>query len=282
VPQHKETDEKDVEKMQEFLHPLKKLLILTGAGISTESGIPDYRSEGVGLYATSTKRPITHKDFMESTKRRQSYWARNFVGWPRWSSFQPNATHLTFASWERLGRVQHVVTQNVDQLHYKAGSKNVIELHGTNSLVKCMSCSYSCPRITFQRRLEEINPNVVTRSKEMRPDGDVELSEEEVAGFSVPNCPKCDTGILKPSVVFFGDNVPKDRVNKVRKEVESSDGVLVVGSSLFVFSGYRFVIQAKELGLPVAILNIGATRADKIVDLKIEAKAGEVLPRIVM
>ena len=116
----------------------------------------------------------------------------------------------------------------------------------------------------------------------MRPDGDVELSQEEVAGFFVPNCPKCDTGILKPSVVFFGDNVPKDRVNKVRKEVESSDGVLVVGSSLFVFSGYRFVVQAKELGLPVAILNIGATRADKIVDLKIEAKAGEVLPRIVM
>lgn len=157
----------------------------------------------------------------------------------------------------------------------------MIELHGTNSLVICTSCSYSCPRITFQRRLEELNPDTVAWSSDIRPDGDVEMSEEEVASFSVPNCPKCDSGIMKPSVVFFGDNVPRHRVDKVRREVEKSDGMLVVGSSLFVFSGYRFVVQAKELGLPIAILNIGPTRADKIVDLKIEAKAGEVLPRVV-
>jgi len=185
VPQHKETQERDIELLQEFLNPSKRLLVLTGAGISTESGIPDYRSEGVGLYATSSKRPIQHKTFMESLKARQSYWARNFVGWPRWSSTRPNSAHLTLAAWERQGRLRHVVTQNVDQLHYKAGCKNVVELHGTNSLVKCMTCSFSIPRMTFQRRLEELNPTMETLASEqmMKPDGDVELSPEEVANF---------------------------------------------------------------------------------------------------
>jgi len=284
VPQHKETQERDIELLQEFLNPSKRLLVLTGAGISTESGIPDYRSEGVGLYATSSKRPIQHKTFMESLKARQSYWARNFVGWPRWSSTRPNSAHLTLAAWERQGRLRHVVTQNVDQLHYKAGCKNVVELHGTNSLVKCMTCSFSIPRMTFQRRLEELNPTMETLASEqmMKPDGDVELSPEEVANFRVPNCPKCDTGILKPYVVFFGDNVPKPRVEFVRKQVEESDALLVVGSSLFVFSGYRFVTQARDLGIPIAVVNIGPTRADAIVDLKIEAKAGDVLPKILL
>jgi len=284
VPQHKETQERDIELLQEFLNPSKRLLVLTGAGISTESGIPDYRSEGVGLYATSSKRPIQHKTFMESLKARQSYWARNFVGWPRWSSTRPNSAHLTLAAWERKGRLRHVVTQNVDQLHYKAGCKNVVELHGTNSLVKCMTCSFSIPRMTFQRRLEELNPTMETLASEqmMKPDGDVELSPEEVANFRVPNCPKCDTGILKPYVVFFGDNVPKPRVEFVRKQVAESDALLVVGSSLYVFSGYRFVTQARDLGIPIAVVNIGPTRADAIVDLKIEAKAGDVLPKILL
>jgi NAD-dependent deacetylase sirtuin 4 len=205
--------------------------------------------------------------------------------------------------------VQHIVTQNVDQLHYKvlcsadlqlsvqAGCRSVVELHGTNSLVTCTTCTFTSPRIQFQetyndltgltksppqRRLEELNPDMRTWSQEIRPDGDVELSEDQVLGFKVPGCPKCDTGILKPFVVFFGDNVPRPRVEKVRSQVEQADALLVVGSSLFVFSGYRFVTQAKELGLPVAVLNIGATRADSLVDLKIEAKAGDVLPRIDM
>jgi len=282
VPQHKETQERDIELLQEFLNPSKKLLVLTGAGISTESGIPDYRSEGVGLYATSSKRPIQHKTFMESNKARQSYWARNFVGWPRWSATRPNSAHLALAAWERQGRLQYVVTQNVDQLHYKAGCRNVVELHGTNSMVTCMTCSFSIPRMTFQRRLEELNPAMETLASEqmMKPDGDVELAPEEVENFRVPSCPKCDTGILKPYVVFFGDNVPKPRVESVRRQVEQSDALLVVGSSLFVFSGYRFVTQARDLGIPIAIVNIGPTRADSIVDLKIEAKAGDVLPKI--
>lgn len=282
VPKHSQTRQGDIELLQEFLEPVKRLLVLTGAGISTESGIPDYRGEGVGLYATSDKRPMQHKTFMESAKARKSYWARNFVGWPRWSSLQPNAAHLALAGWERGGRLQHLVTQNVDQLHYKAGCKGVVELHGTNSMVTCMSCTYSGPRMTFQRRLESANPSWEAWSSEVKPDGDVELSAEQVAGFHVPNCPKCEEGILKPYVVFFGDNVPKPRVEAVRRHVEQSDALLVVGSSLFVFSGYRFVTQARELGLPIAILNIGATRADALATLKIEAKAGDVLPRIAL
>jgi len=282
VPEHRETQELDVQRLQEFIEPSRRLLVLTGAGISTESGIPDYRSEGVGLYATSTKRPIQHKTFMESSKARQSYWARNFVGWPRWSSTLPNPAHLALAAWEAAGRLQGVVTQNVDQLHYKAGSKSVVELHGTNSRVTCTSCSFYSPRMAFQRVLEEANPEMSTWQAELRPDGDAELSAEEVANFRVPSCPKCDTGILKPYVVFFGDNVPRPRVEEVRRQVAASDALLVVGSSLYVFSGYRFVTQARELGIPVALLNIGNTRADGQVALKVEAKAGDVLPRIVM
>ena len=200
--------------------------IIDGSGISTESGIPDYRSEDVGLYATSTKRPIQHKVFMENKKARQSYWARNFVGWPRWSGFLPNSNHTTLARWESQGKISCLVTQNVDQLHYKAGSRNVIELHGTNSKVVCMSCCFSQPRIQFQRSLEQVNPGMITKTDVIRPDGDVELTEEEVSSFVVPNCPKCGEGILKPFVVFFGDNVPSQRVATAKREVSKSDRML--------------------------------------------------------
>jgi len=280
VPTHKETQIEDTERLNDFLRNSQRLLVMTGAGISTESGIPDYRSEGVGLYATSEKRPIQHKVFMDSMKARQSYWARNFIGWPRWSSFRPNIAHLSLAKWESKGRVSCLVTQNVDQLHYKAGSRKVVELHGTNSTVTCMTCCHTQPRQQLQRVLEQLNPEMLATPDVIRPDGDVELSAEQVANFKVPDCPKCGVGILKPNVVFFGDNVPLDRVSKVRKEVSESDAMLVVGSSLFVFSGFRFVTQAKELGIPIAVLNIGKTRADNLVDLKIEARAGDVLPKI--
>ena len=217
------------------------------SGISTESGIPDYRSEDVGLYATSTKRPMQHKVFMESSKARQSYWARNFVGWPRWSGFLPNTNHRTLARWEGAGLVSALVTQNVDQLHYKAGSRHVIELHGTNSTVTRMSCCFTQPRIQFQRELERRNPAMIAKVRPessvsafggivpppirsvqtdiIRPDGDVELTLQEVENFHVPDCPKCG-GILKPYVVFFGDNVPAARVAAARKEVSKCDRML--------------------------------------------------------
>ena len=163
---------------------------------------------------------------MENKKARQSYWARNFVGWPRWSGFLPNSNHTTLARWESQGKISCLVTQNVDQLHYKAGSRNVIELHGTNSKVVCMSCCFSQPRIQFQRSLEQVNPGMITKTDVIRPDGDVELTEEEVSSFVVPNCPKCGEGILKPFVVFFGDNVPSQRVATAKREVSKSDRML--------------------------------------------------------
>lgn len=280
VPRHRSARDEDIEQIARFLADKQRLVVITGAGISTESGIPDYRSEGVGLYATSSKRPIQHKVFMESARARQSYWARNFVGWPRWFGFRPNVSHAALARWEEQGLVSHLVTQNVDQLHYKAGSRNVTELHGTNSIVTCMSCSYYLPRLTFQKTLEELNPFMTARCAEIRPDGDVELSEEEVANFTVPSCPKCKDGILKPFVVFFGDNVPKPRVEQVRRKIAEADSLLVVGSSLYVFSAFRFILQAKELKIPLAILNIGPTRGDEIAAVKVEARAGDILPRI--
>jgi len=279
VPKHKVSSEEDVEKLSEFLSKKKRLLVITGAGISTESGIPDYRSEDVGLYATSTKRPMQHKVFMERPLARQSYWARNFIGWPRWSNFKPNLSHRTLAKWEDTGKISQLVTQNVDQLHYKAGSRNVVELHGTNSIVKCMSCCYSLPRMKYQQILEQENPGMIPRVAEIRPDGDVELTEQEVRSFKVPSCPKCG-GILKPFVVFFGDNVPRPRVDQVRRKVEESDSLLVIGSSLYVFSAFRFINQAVEKKIPIGILNIGTTRGDSVADLKIEVKSGDVLPKI--
>nr|ALS04486.1 NAD-dependent deacetylase sirtuin-4 [Acartia pacifica] len=216
---------------------------------------------------------------MERPMARQSYWARNFIGWPRWSNFQPNLSHRTLARWEDTGKISQLVTQNVDQLHYKAGSRNVVELHGTNSLVRCMSCCYYLPRMQFQRILEQQNPTMIPRVADIRPDGDVELTEDEVKQFKVPSCPKC-SGFLKPNVVFFGDNVPRPRVDQVRRKVDESDSLLVIGSSLYVFSAFRFINQAVENRIPIAIINIGPTRGDKMADLKIEAKSGDVLPNI--
>lgn len=294
IPPHKQTEAEDVQRLEEFLSPTKNLLVITGAGLSTESGIPDYRSEGVGLYATSSKRPVQHKTFMENSKARQSYWARNFIGWPRWSSFLPNIAHRTLYEWERKGRLRHIVTQNVDQLHYKAGSRSVTQLHGTTATITCMSCSFWTYRQAFQRTLEKVNPEMVERSlswskdvrsdgdveDDIRPDGDVELSQEEVSTFQVPDCPKCGTGILKPAVVFFGDNVPKSRVEHVQREVSECDSLLVVGSSLTVFSSYRIITQARDLNKPIAIINIGATRADNMADLKLQARAGDLLNKV--
>jgi len=279
VPKHRETSNEDIERLSEFLVNKRKILVITGAGISTESGIPDYRSEGVGLYATSTKRPTQHKVFMERPMARQSYWARNFIGWPRWSSFQPNQSHRTIAKWEDTGKLSQLVTQNVDQLHYDAGSRNVVELHGTNSIVTCMSCSYYVPRMQFQKSLEKDNPTMIPRTADIRPDGDVELTEHEVKNFKVPSCPKCG-GILKPYVVFFGDNVPRARVDQVKRKVEISDSILVVGSSLSVFSAFRFINQAVDNKIPIGIINIGPTRGDKFASIKIEAKSGDLITKI--
>ncbi|XP_005180474.1 NAD-dependent protein deacylase Sirt4 [Musca domestica] len=280
VPKHQPAVEKDIKKLEDFLMDKPKIVVLTGAGISTESGIPDYRSEGVGLYARSNHKPIQHMEFVRSPSVRQRYWARNFVGWPKFSSTEPNATHYSLARFEREGRLQCVVTQNVDRLHTKAGSENVIELHGSGYVVKCLSCDYKIDRHEFQHILNDLNPEFKDAPDMIRPDGDVEIPQEYIDNFRIPNCPQCDDNRLKPEIVFFGDNVPKTRVNSIAEMIYAGDGLLVLGSSLLVYSGYRMVLQAKDLNLPVAIVNIGETRADHLADLKLSAKCGDVIPKL--
>lgn len=252
------------------------------AGISTESGIPDYRSEGVGLYARKNHKPIQHQEFVKSAEARKRYWARNYIGWDAFSRRAPNATHYSLARFEREGRIHGIVTQNVDRLHKKAGSKRVIEIHGSGYEVGCLSCDYEIDRHEFQAILKQMNPTISGEVMEnmIRPDGDVEISQEAIDTFTIPDCPKCGTGNLKPKIVFFGDNVPIDRITDIVRMITVSDAILVLGSSLTVFSGYRIVLQAKELGIPVAVVNIGETRADKVVDLKIAAKCGDVIPHL--
>lgn len=279
VPKHKPPDPNDFYNLKNFLTKHQQLLVLTGAGISTESGIPDYRSEEVGLYARSNHKPIQYQEFIKYPKVRQRYWARNFVGWPRFSNIQPSATHHAVRQLEMAGKVTTVVTQNVDHLHQKAGSKNVIELHGSGYLVKCLSCPYEVDRFTLQDTLMERNPDMKGSFSMIRPDGDVELSKEEVDKFSVPLCPKCE-GAMKPDIIFFGDNVPKARVEQIRKQVSNSEAILVLGSSLTVYSSYRIILQAKEENKEVAILNIGPTRADDIADMKVSTKCGDILPEL--
>lgn len=279
VPDCEPVDQGDVDLLQSFIDNNRALFVMTGAGISTESGIPDYRSEGVGLYARSTNRPVQYQDFVKSEKIRQRYWARNFVGWPRFSSFPPNISHKILSDWEKKGLVHWLVTQNVDALHFKAGSHNVTELHGSSHRVMCLSCNFKMPRTQLQNLLTELNPSWHAESVDIAPDGDVQLTQKQIEGFKVPACPKCG-GNLKPEIVFFGDNVPKDRVNFVFSRLDECEAVLVLGSSLEVFSGYRFVSKAFEQKKPIALVNIGNTRADNLANLKISAKCSEVLMKI--
>ena len=186
------------------------------------------------------------------------------------------------AEWERKNKLHHVITQNVDQLHFKAGSSKVIELHGTNAIVQCLNCNYTTSRFSFQNVLVEKNPNLAKRPPEetLRPDGDVDLTEEDVNNFVLPDCPKCKTKMLKPRIVFFGDSVPKDRIETCKCLVTESDSILVIGSSLQVLSGYRLLLQAKEERKRICIINIGPTRADHLADLKISTKAGNIMTKI--
>jgi NAD-dependent deacetylase sirtuin 4 len=256
-----------VEELKRWLEG-RRVLALTGAGISTESGIPDYRGPQT---KHRERKPVQHRDFVGSAAARARYWARSALGWPRFRAFEPNAGHRALA---RLGLP--IVTQNVDRLHTKAGSQNVIELHGTLYFVRCLACGAAESRDGLQARLLELNPAAASWSFTLAPDGDADIPAEALERFHVPGCVGCG-GVLKPDVVFFGDNVPAPRVQQVIDQLHACDALLVVGSSLHVWSGYRFVLAAAERGLPVAILNLGETRGDAHAALKIDAPAGEVL-----
>ncbi|XP_072921432.1 NAD-dependent protein lipoamidase sirtuin-4, mitochondrial isoform X1 [Hemitrygon akajei] len=279
VPSCLPLDAIEFEDLQEFLLRSKKLFVLTGAGVSTESGIPDYRSENVGLYARMARRPIQHSEFVRSAEGRQRYWAQNYVGWPQFSSRQVNDAHRALSKWETMGKLHWLVTQNVDALHTKAGSRNLTELHGCTHRVICLGCGETTARSRLQEEFAALNPAWLEEAHQIAPDGNVFFANEQVKHFNVPSCKNCG-GILKPDVTFFGDTVNKEKVNFVHERVAESDAVLVVGSSLQVYSGYRFIIAAYEKKLPVAILNIGETRADKLATLKISARCGEILPSI--
>ncbi|MEO1203203.1 MAG: NAD-dependent protein deacetylase, partial [Pseudomonadota bacterium] len=249
------------------------LMVLTGAGVSTASGIPGYRDKD-GNWKNA--KPVQFADFVGSARWRQRYWARSFIGWQRFSRAEPNLAHAALAGLEAHGYVDTLVTQNVDGLHQRAGSQKTIDLHGRLDAVRCLDCDSVVSRDTWQERLSAANPEFDVDAAVVKPDGDAELGDAAHERFIVPACDRCG-GTMKPDVVFFGESVPRQRVAEAASSVERSGGVLVVGSSLMVFSGLRFVRQAVEIGKPVAIVNDGRTRADDLATLKLEGDCGDVL-----
>lgn len=265
--------ERDRARLREFVEAHPRLFVLTGAGCSTDSGIPDYRDTNGGW---KRPQPVTYQAFMGEKATRQRYWARSLVGWRRFGRAEPNATHRALARLEQQGRVTTLLTQNVDGLHQAAGHRNVIDLHGRLNEVRCMSCNVRLPRDTFQQALVELNPAWALLDAGDAPDGDADLEARDFSHFDVPACPAC-SGILKPDVVFFGENVPRHRVDAAVTSLNEADAMLVVGSSLMVFSGYRFAAAAAREGKPIAAVNLGKTRADPLLSLKIEQSCAEAL-----
>lgn len=253
------------------------LLILTGAGISTESGIPDYR----GRNAPSVPRqPMYYQDFVSSESGRQRYWARSFVGWPTMKAVEPNAGHLAVAELEQMGITSGIITQNVDGLHQKAGAKNVVELHGTLYRVRCLSCGTPEQRDHFQLRMADANPGFHVEDARLNPDGDTELTDSQVQAFIVPPCQVCG-GVLKTDVVFFGENVPKPVFAQAWEYFNQANSLLVLGSSLAVQSGLRFVERAAERGMEIGIINEGPTAGDQYATFRSHEPLGLALPKYV-
>lgn len=266
--------EDDVERLASLLAG-RRLAILTGAGCSTESGIPDYRGPETRRRARD---PVKYRTFLTSEEARRRYWARAVLGWPRIASARPNAAHHAIARMQRDGVASALVTQNVDRLHAAAGS-DAIELHGALAEVRCMQCGRIEDREAVQARLAELNPGWAAMHAELAPDGDAELPAELVARFRLTGCLQCG-GFLKPNVVFFGETVPREIVERAYASIDAAEALLVVGSSLAVFSGYRFVRRAAERGIPIAIVNLGESRGDRHAQLVVQARAGAILPAL--
>lgn len=258
--------------LADFIHRHPRLLILTGAGVSTDSGIPDYR-DGDGAW--KRKQPVQHRAFMDSAQTRQRYWGRSLIGWPVMRNARPNASHHHISRLELFNHSTLVVTQNVDRLHQKAGTSVVTDLHGRADEVLCMSCDYRCKRDELHERCAILNPQFSHYKADVAPDGDADL-DIDFADFRLADCPSCG-GILKPDVVFFGDYVPKQRVYGALDALKASDGLLVIGSSLMVYSGFRFCRYAHEWGKPIATLNLGRTRAESLAKLRLNANIADTL-----
>jgi NAD-dependent SIR2 family protein deacetylase len=254
------------------------VVVLSGAGLSTESGIPDYRGPNGAL---RRRVPMTYQTFVGDAAARRRYWARSHLGWRTIARAVPNAGHHAVTDLERRGLLAGVVTQNVDGLHQAAGTRSVIELHGNLARVTCLNCGDLTDRETLDRRLRAANPDFTAAYDVINPDGDVELPDAAVAGFRMVDCQACPGGVLKPDVVFFGESVPADRVQACFALVERARTLLVLGSSLTVMSGRRFVIRAAKRGIPIVIINQGPTRGDAYATLTIDAPLGQVLPELV-
>ncbi len=253
----------------------KRVAVLTGAGCSTASGIPDYRGPQT---RKQDRRPITYQKFICHQWARRRYWARSAIGWPRVRNARPNDAHRALATLEAQGYLSGLITQNVDGLHHQAGSRDVVDLHGQLARVVCLDCRATTTRDAVQTRIEKLNPGWTSQSQSgsLAPDGDVDIPDEIPSTFQVPSCTHCG-GILKPDVVFFGENVRRPVVHRAWSIVDRSDVLLVVGSSLTVYSGYRFVRGADERNLPVVIINLGQTRGDPHASLQVQARVGHAL-----
>ncbi|WP_347059347.1 NAD-dependent protein deacetylase [Blastococcus sp. HT6-30] len=253
------------------------VVVLSGAGLSTDSGIPDYRG-ATGSLRRHT--PMTYQTFTRDPLGRHRYWARSFVGWRQMRAARPNDGHRAVAALQEAGLLSGVVTQNVDGLHQAGGARDVVELHGGLDRTVCLGCGDVADRAALDERLRDANPHFGPQADEINPDGDAELPDDVLDGFVMVDCLACGAGPLKPDVVFFGETVPRDRVDHCFSLVEDAGSLLVLGSSLTVMSGYRFVLRAAKLGIPVGIVNVGATRGDAKADVRVDAPLGEVLPAL--
>jgi NAD-dependent SIR2 family protein deacetylase len=256
----------------------RRFLVLTGAGISTSSGIPDYRdSEGV----RRGRAPMMYQEFLATTQARRRYWARAMLGWPKVRIAQPNAAHRALATLQQRQRISGLVTQNVDTLHDQAGSHDVIELHGSLHRVLCLDCQQRSPRDVIQQRMEHENPYLAGVDAVQAPDGDTLLDPAFEARFCIPHCPHCNGQRLKPDVVFFGENVAQATAASAMVAVEQAEGLLVVGSSLMAYSAFRLCKAMVAQGKPVIAINLGKTRGDELLQIKIEASCERLLPLLV-
>ncbi|MDK3258816.1 NAD-dependent protein deacetylase [Blastococcus capsensis] len=253
------------------------VVVLSGAGLSTDSGIPDYRG-ATGSLRRHT--PMTYQTFTRDPRGRHRYWARSFVGWRQMRAARPNDGHRAVAGLQDAGLLAGVITQNVDGLHQAGGARDVVELHGGLDRTVCLGCGDVADRAALDERLTDANPHFGPRVDEINPDGDAELPDEVLDGFVMVDCLACGAGPLKPDVVFFGETVPRDRVDHCFGLVEDAGSLLVLGSSLTVMSGYRFVLRAAKLGIPVGVVNVGPTRGDAKADVRVDAPLGQVLPAL--
>jgi NAD-dependent SIR2 family protein deacetylase len=277
MPKIDKSDEHD-QQLAALITPNTRVMVLSGAGCSTASGLGDYRDKFGEWKRTQ---PITGHTFRTDTTARHRYWARSSVGWPAFDAAQPSLAHTAIRQLEQQHIVESVVTQNVDRLHQKAGQQAVTDLHGVLATVSCLDCSHQQSRNTFQSRLINANPWLQNLTADYAPDGDADLHDDQLQDLTIPACEVC-SGMLKPDVVFFGENVPKDRVALAMEQLRQADVLLVAGSSLMVYSGFRFCRDAQQRKQPIVIVNDGITRADDLATLKIGGDCGQRLHRLAL